>query len=35
MMYLTIFLVWLLASLPFFYVVGRIINFGTRDDDKR
>jgi hypothetical protein len=34
MMYLTIFLVWLLASLPFIYVLCRIIRFGSRDADE-
>lgn len=33
MIWLTCFLVWLLASLPFIYVLGRIIRFGCRDVD--
>ena len=33
MFWLTCFLVWLLASLPFLYVLGRIIRFGLRDTD--
>lgn len=32
-MVITWFLVWLLSSLPFLYVIGRIIYFGARDDD--
>ena len=32
MMWISIFLVWLLASLPFLYVVGRMIQHGSRDD---
>ena len=33
MIWLTCFLVWLLASLPFAYVVARLIHFGSRDDE--
>lgn len=34
MMFLNWFLVWLLARLPFAYVVARIIHFGSRDADE-
>lgn len=33
MIWLTCFMVWLLASLPFIYVICRIIRFGGRDAD--
>jgi len=32
MIWLTCFMVWLLASLPFLYVLGRIIRFGCKDE---
>lgn len=32
-MWISIFIVWLLASLPFAYVVARLIHFGSRDDE--
>ena len=32
-MWISIFLVWLLASLPFLYVVGRMIHFGSHDHE--
>lgn len=31
--WISIFLVWLLASLPFAYVVARLIHFRSRDDE--
>jgi len=33
MIWLNYFLVWLLASLPFLYVLGRIIRHGSHDVD--
>lgn len=32
-LWISIFLVWLLASLPFAYVVGRLIRYGSGDDE--
>lgn len=32
-LWLSILLVWLLASLPFAYVVARIIRYGSVDDE--